>query len=344
MEIEKLASELVRALRGKRSQLAFSRRLGYQSNVVGTWEAGRRWPDASEALRAASVAGVDLRAAFARYYRTPPAWVVEVEPTSPVFVARFLEAERGRTPVTTVAARASLNRFSVSRWLAGSCEPRLPDFLRLVDATSLRLADFLAALVDPSEMPSLAADWERREAQRSLAIEQPWSQAVLRLLELPDRPGDLDGIAARLGLDRTTTRRCLQGLERTGQAARTGGGWHATGVSSLDTRRDEATARRLKFFWADVAGERFQAGAAGGMAFNVVGVSLDQLARIDALRAAYFNAVRTIVAEEVQPECVALLTMGTVRLDASDAGGVAGGCPPAPRRRRRAGYRIASPS
>jgi DNA-binding phage protein len=344
MNIEHLASELVRALRGRRSQLAFSRRLGYQSNVVGTWETGRRWPSASEALRAASVAGVDVRAALTRYYRTLPAWIAELEPTSPALVARFLEAERGRTPVTTIAARSGLNRFSVSRWLSGSCEPRLPDFLRLVDATSLRLPDFLAAFVDPATMPSMATTWSHREAQRTLAIDEPWSQAVLRLLELPGSPGDPATIAARLGLDLATTRRCLQGLAHTGQAVRGRGVWRATGVTALDTRRDEASARRLKSFWGGVAAQRFEAGAPGDLAFNVVGVSLEQWARIEELRAAYYNAVRAVVAEDVPAECVVLLTMGMARLDAPATGGVAGGCPPAPQQIRRVRYGNGSPS
>ena len=38
MDHESLAKELVRALRGRRSQVAFSRRLGFRTNVVGTRE------------------------------------------------------------------------------------------------------------------------------------------------------------------------------------------------------------------------------------------------------------------------------------------------------------------
>ena len=72
MDYDQLASELIRALRGRRSQLAFSRRLGFRTNVVHTWEAQRRWPTASRSLRAAQRAGVDPRAALTRFYRTAP--------------------------------------------------------------------------------------------------------------------------------------------------------------------------------------------------------------------------------------------------------------------------------
>ena len=73
MDFELMASELVRALRGKRSQLAFSRRLGFRTNVVHTWEAQRRWPTASRSLAVAQRAGVDPKAALTRFYRTVPA-------------------------------------------------------------------------------------------------------------------------------------------------------------------------------------------------------------------------------------------------------------------------------
>ncbi len=51
MNYHRLACGVVRALRGKRSQLAFSRRLGYSTNVAYAWEAGRRGPSTREAFR-----------------------------------------------------------------------------------------------------------------------------------------------------------------------------------------------------------------------------------------------------------------------------------------------------
>ncbi len=45
MDYADVASELVRALRGRRSQTAFSKWLGYRSNVASAWEAGARVPD-----------------------------------------------------------------------------------------------------------------------------------------------------------------------------------------------------------------------------------------------------------------------------------------------------------
>jgi hypothetical protein len=201
MDYEQMAAELIRALRGRRSQLAFSRRLGFRTNVVHTWEAQRRWPTASRSLAVAQRAGVDPKAALTRFYRTVPPWLPALAPASREFVTRFLEDLRGR-------------------WLKGEAEPRLPDFLRLIEAMSLRVLDFVAALVDPNELPSLSARWQKLEAGRRAAFDLPWSHAVLRVIELesyqrtPHRPGY---IAEQLGIGQEEEKRCVDALLGSGQ-------------------------------------------------------------------------------------------------------------------------------
>ena len=60
MDHDLLAGQLIRALRGKRSQVALSRRLQYDSNVLYTWESGRRAPTAAVFFDLARRVGVDV--------------------------------------------------------------------------------------------------------------------------------------------------------------------------------------------------------------------------------------------------------------------------------------------
>jgi hypothetical protein len=313
MDVEKVASELLRSLRGNRSQVAFSRRLGYSTNVAYGWESGRRWPSAPELLRVAERAGVDVRAAFARFYRTPPDWLIGVDPAAPGFVARFLRDQQGDAAISAVAERAGANRFSVARWLAGTVDPRLPDFLRMVEATSLRMVDLVAALVDPATVPSIREIWATREAQRSVAIEEPWTQAVLRMLEVG--VSEEDAIAVRLQLEPEVVGRCLLALVRAGQVRRVSGRWRPVEVAAVDTRRSPETARHLKSFWAGVGLDRLRAGAEGSFAYNVFAVSEDQLRRLTELHDAYYQALRALIAEDAPVECVALVNLQLIRLD-----------------------------
>ncbi|HKO93224.1 MAG TPA: helix-turn-helix transcriptional regulator, partial [Polyangiaceae bacterium] len=115
-DFEAIASELLRALRGERSQTAFARRLGYKSNIVYSWEAGRAFPTAAKALWAAQRTGVDVLAALLSLYRTPPG-DRQLDPTTPEGVAQFLDDLRGRTTVQQLAKNSGLSRFAVARWL-----------------------------------------------------------------------------------------------------------------------------------------------------------------------------------------------------------------------------------
>ncbi|HMA94536.1 MAG TPA: DUF4423 domain-containing protein, partial [Polyangiaceae bacterium] len=184
MDFERLGSELIIALRGRRSQRAFSRRLGYSSNVVYAWESGRAWPTAAGFFAAVERLKRPVRLELQRFYKLPPQSGDVPVLSSLEGVAHFLDDLRGGTSVTDLARAAQRSRFAVARWLKGQSEPRLPDFLRLVECASLRLLDFLACFIDPGTLPSVAQKWQLLENARRLAYDMPWSQAVLRVIEL----------------------------------------------------------------------------------------------------------------------------------------------------------------
>src|SRR5688572_28684620 len=103
--MELVARELLRAVRGKRSQDAFARRLGYRGNPIADWEASRRAPTAAEALRACELSGIDVVAAFARFHRVPLVVNEGVYQVGP-----WLSELRGSLATTELAARANCSR------------------------------------------------------------------------------------------------------------------------------------------------------------------------------------------------------------------------------------------
>src|SRR5690606_24653956 len=172
VDYSSLAAELVRALRGKRSQTALSRRLGYKTHVLYLWEAQKGAPTGAGFLRLAARVGVAGRAAMAHGSGSPPPWLAERDPASPSGVAALRVDLRGASTLVEIARQLRGSRFALSRWLKGEAEPRLPDFLQLSEVTSLRLLDFVALFVEPERVPSLAARWQsltlaRREIGRA---------------------------------------------------------------------------------------------------------------------------------------------------------------------------------
>lgn len=309
MDFERLAAELLRGLRGKRSQQALCRRLGAKSNVVHQWERGHSFPTASRTLQVAARVGVDVPGAFREFYRTPPRWLDSTDPTSPSGVAAFLDDLRGSTSVIELSRYSGKSRFAVARFLSGDAEPRLPDFLRMIEASSLRVLDFIEQLVDPRLLPSARATWERLSIARRLAYDEPWSQAVLRALELSSYaalPAHVVGwIATRIGITPEEEERCLKLLADTEQIVWRDERWHIENVMALDTRRDPDAARRLRAWWLRRGAARIEAGDRGLM-YNLLGVSSADLERLRELQKAYLTEVRAIVARSEPVEHVVL--------------------------------------
>jgi transcriptional regulator with XRE-family HTH domain len=303
--VERAASEFLRALRGPRSQLAFARRLGYRANPITDWERGTRFPTAVEALRAAARANVDVAAAFRRFAPDVPLELRGRE----IALDRWLLALRGAASLNDIAARSQRSRYSVSRWLRGLAKPRLPDFMRLVDAISGRLPHWVGALVPIEKVPSLAERHRSAEAARLLAFELPWTEAVLRALEtqayraLPEhRPG---WIAQLFGMPPEEERRCLQALSDVGALVLDDQRYVVRTPSTVDTQGGSQALHRLKQHWCKIASARLCAPAEHELfAYNVVSVSRADLERINEKLRMTFREIRSIVAAS-EPEQVA---------------------------------------
>jgi transcriptional regulator with XRE-family HTH domain len=318
-EFSKIASDFLRAIRGRRSQAAFSKRLGYRTNVAYLWEAGRSFPAAADALAAAARAGIDVKAAVSRFYLRHPDWLDQVDPTTRQGIACLLNDLRGRTGITELAKAAGKSRFAVARWLHGDAEPKLPEFFLLIEKTSLRLLDFLACFVDPKTMPTVAESWEELEETRRTAFDMPWTQAVLRVLELrdyADLPKHVPGwIAARLKISLKEEQQCLQLLEKTKQIHWHKGRYMLREILAVDTRRDPEAERRIKRWWAEVGLDRMNDGAPGVFSYNVFAVSAKDLVTITDLYRAYFRQIRSIIAQSEPSERVVMASLMLVPLD-----------------------------
>lgn len=307
---ETVASELIRALRGKRSCAELSRRAGYRSNIVFRWEAGQCWPTASGFLALHARLRPSATPWLTSFLHKAPDWADTVEPSSPEAVSAFLRHVRGKTPIVRLATLSSRNRYSISRWLEGTTEPKLPDFLCLVDACSRRLVDLVAALEDPERLPSLRARWSQQQLARKAAYDLPWSHAVLRALELADNPRGLTAqqafIARKLGISSDAVREALRVLEAMAQIKKSRGRYVPREVTAVDTGSDPVRAQELKVAWTKTALQRLAADAPGHFGWSVFAVSKADLARLTNLHLQYVRAMREVIASSTPSECVGL--------------------------------------
>jgi len=312
-----LASELLRALRGKRTQRAFSQRLGYRSNIAWRWESGRCFPTASQAFRIARTQRLDVAGCATRFLRSEGAQRIDL--TKPGGVAAFLHQLRGARSHADIARSLGCSRFAVARWLKGTAEPKLPEFFALVEVLSLRLLELLAGLVGEERLPSLRDDMARRRAARDAAFERPWSHAVLRGLELASycalpahQPGFL---AEKLGISVREEQACLGLLERSGQIERRAGRFVPRSVDSVDLRDEVVRLRALKSFWLDVAKAQLQAGSAGIFGFNLFAIAERDLAEVRFHYLEFYKQLQNVVARSSPSEQLMLFSAQLFRLD-----------------------------
>lgn len=322
MDFEQLAREFCRALRGGRSQVAWSRRLGYRSNVAYSWEKGRRWPTAAEAFRAAERNGADLDEALRRFFgRACPSWIESLNLTTAAAVAALLDEVRGTATITSLAEETGISRYAISRWLSGATEPKLPDFFRLFEASSTRLIDLMTVLASDEYMPTVAEKARLAELRREGARLKPWTQAVLRALELEaymemeaHQPG---WISSRLGISVAEEADCLAFLQETDQIWWTG--THYCGRTiAVDTRGRPEIGKSLKSHWASEGMRRIVGGAPGQFSYVVFSVSDADFERIRELHLRYFNTLRGIIATSAPNERVAVANVQLFGLEGFD--------------------------
>ena len=310
------AREFLRAVRGRRSQSAFSRRLGYASNVVVKWEAGRRMPVAAEGLRACTRAGIDVTRAF-RAFREEYAALIGA--LADADVAAWLSAQRAGRSIGSIAAQAGCSRYRVSRFLAGATRPRLPEFFAFVEALTGRLSELCAALVDIEQVPSLARTHRQVLASRQAAWTQPWSSAVLALLAS-------GGIAPTRASPVSDSRACCRSRARwRGNACCCCGGRRARCArrslrGALRARRRHAhqpgRCARLRRHFAQVGYARLdRAHDADLFSYNVFSVSRADYQKMRQLQLDFFQQMRALAAASEPSEVAGLMTLHLLQWD-----------------------------
>lgn len=313
-QVQQAAQQLLRALRGERSQVAFARRLGYRGNPITDWECGRRIPTAREALRAAAMVKIDVLASFTRFQ---PSLALGLGPDG-LELGPWLSQLNPNLSVTELAARTGHGRSSVSRWLAGKAQPRLNEFLELVDAATGRVQDLVAELVAIEQVPALQARFEASSAAKRIAFDQPWTEAVMRVLEtLPARDASADdvlAVAQRLGLHEESVASCLALLEKAALVRREGCAYDVVRELTVDTRGGKDALLALKAHWARVTAERaLRPGTGDLFAYNVFSASAADVERIRQLLRAAFRQTRSIVTSSAPCQEVALVNVQLVR-------------------------------
>ena len=298
LDLIAVSRQLLRALRGERSQVAFSRRLRHRSNVAANWEAGRRFPRSHAFFHACERSGTDVPAALAAFHpRAAQAWSAEA-------VHPWLQALCGEVTQAELARRTTLSAQQVGRFLRGDAEPRLPELLELVQGATGRVEDLALCLVGDARMPALERVLAGKEALQQLLHREPQVAATLVASGVePPGPDQVARLAARLGRPEDEVHRHLELI-----ADARGRGL------TLALPRDGEALQRTRRHWAQVARDRLDEPREGDrFAFNLFTVRREDADEIIALQTRYFRALQSLAAASSPAEEAVLVVMHTVR-------------------------------
>ncbi len=199
-----IAQLLVKHLRGKRSQMQLSVRLGYKSNQVYRWESDDGQISWSQFVELCQALRLPLRKTLQSLFL----YFGEVGDIGPL-AAKIL----GHWPKPQVAEGIHVSVHSLARWLRGQTDPPLAKVLELIQFCTLCLVPFLDLLTD-EKFTELAPERELLRLQQDAFYKTPWALAVLSALDtkayrsLPSH--ELGWICKRLGLTQKQEDQAIQ--------------------------------------------------------------------------------------------------------------------------------------
>ncbi len=299
-----ISQELLRAIRGSRSQEAFSRKVGISVATVAAWENGRRFPTLPRALAASTAVGLDPHAALLAFH---------AEPMAPDDTAAWLRSLQGDQRREDIATESGASIHQVGRWLSGRAEPRLPDLLTLVHAMTGRGEDLVAEWVGNDHVPSIQAAWRARDAARRVAWQHPWSEAILQVLTVHPGPMDTVAIAQSLNAENTAIDQALGALRTAHLVRRRSGRYRATQTQTVDTSTQPERVNDVKRHWAGIAAQSI--GSSDPLhlsAYNVFSCSEDDLVIVREELLDAFRRARARIASSSPTERAGLLMVQLV--------------------------------
>jgi hypothetical protein len=291
--------------------------------VLYSWETGRSNPAASVFFRLAAVGRSDLFAKINRFASSHARAFDARQLPTPDGVAKLMRELAADEPTAALARDLKSDRTTVTRWLNGRTEPRLPDFLRFVQKTTNRVLQFVELFTDPLQLTSTRSAFESFAAQQRIASDLPMSHAVLRAIELMSddkivADDHIGFIRGRTGLSASEAKLLVTALHEAELIHHHEGKWRLKDVMTVDTRNTIDRDAELKRFWMDVARSRLDArrlAQTSLFSYNLFAISQHGYEQIRALHLDYYERVRRIVASDSKPQRVALINLQLVALD-----------------------------
>jgi len=253
MDIQQVKKEVLRSVRGKKSQTYVNRKLGFSYNQVSRWESGLIEISWIDFVKICVICRCNLEQALTEVFN------FREHPSDYKKLIEFLLDEMKRKDLES---QVGFSPYRLRKWFRGQVSPDLSDFLKIFDSISHLLTDFVEALGISEGVPSLHAALALKARQLSLHRELPFIGAFMHAMELSDYAKlsrHKAGVLARLvGIQADQEGLALQRLQEARVIEMKKGKFVSLPLH-LDLRGDFASFKSTRQYWLKRSLERVQA-------------------------------------------------------------------------------------
>jgi hypothetical protein len=243
-EIKKTKRKLLRAIRGPKSQVQLSRRLGFDFNQIYRWEAGLTRIHWQEFIQLCGICKVDLK----KPLKEAVSFHGSLEKS--VDLVRHLI---GTQKITLLAKSIKISRFTLADWTKGKSDPTLDGILQLLASRDL-LQNFLEAISGADGQSPLETPVLSKKAARTYFYENPLATAVAMCLDLSDyrklKKHDPDFICQQIGISATEEKRIISQMEELRIIVKVDGRFQRC-EQGFNSRGEFEGERDLRRFWVE---------------------------------------------------------------------------------------------
>lgn len=291
----RLQTDLVRILRGKRSQAQLSRLLGYGYNQVHFWESGKTklgWVDfARLCQKTRAPLSAALREVLSYY-------------DSPLKVPGLVKHVMGENRVLEYARTTGISRFKLSRWIYGRSEPTLAEVLELIELSTSEFYSFVS-VVCAGKIPETIRDRMESDVRcLELYEKYPWLSLIFCALEtrgyLDLRAHSDTFLAKRTGLGLPLVKAAIEDL-RAAHLIVFENHRYVPKLQKLNIRGSAEWRRKIVRFWKEAAQENFDATFGKPQtrhSFKVFNLSEEGFEKVLQAYTRFFNEVGLLINSE----------------------------------------------
>ena len=175
MDYISLQTDLVKILRGRRTQDYLNKKMSYQFNQVHKWETGKVRISWLEFIKLCQVGEKDLSGTMKACFSYSGSLK-----NSANLVQHFTANHKK----TEIVAELNISRSTLSRWLNGVLIPDAVQFFQLMHLYSSDFFFFVEELAGSRNIPSLKAELDKEHAYLKAYEKYPWLSVLLSALDI----------------------------------------------------------------------------------------------------------------------------------------------------------------